>query len=320
MTKLFSQFLIEHKAVNAEQMVDAMLTQIGKTQTIAEWIHEQKLIPVDSFLTVLHHQMEAGCDFRSAAIAKGLWSDEIASRCKEHTIKTQTPLAEILVQKNYIKLEDLTHHLDSYLQEAPSGKNTPQPAPQAAQATPPAPTTLQMTSEAVEEPAPPASESLAPPPTQANAPVVSAINSAPYLSEEYSRIYTNEFKPTATILIDNFSQAKEASPNELNFLIRCYSELSAAAEFIKAKFSKQVTEHTLTILARVVDSQNGISDSAILGGLLKESLTLLEDLHQNLVTSHSELGGLSDTDWTEKISSLGSSYEQYLQTLGKKDL
>jgi hypothetical protein len=113
--KYFGEYLIYKNAINADQLAEVLIEQIEATPTVPKIVWEEKWLKGDDFLKIFKLQSETGLDFISAVQKLGLLSSDKISMLKSKISNFRIPVGQLLVNKSYIDLKQLTMLLDDYL-------------------------------------------------------------------------------------------------------------------------------------------------------------------------------------------------------------
>src|SRR4051794_2638529 len=103
--KLFGEYLVEKEIISEAVLVEAVVFQIKALPSIAETVHQHKLIENKLFLDVIRQQHHKQCGFVEAASSLGLWTSQIAGEVEKRTLERRIPLGEVLVKMGSVKIE-----------------------------------------------------------------------------------------------------------------------------------------------------------------------------------------------------------------------
>ncbi len=117
MTVLFSEYLIEKKLLSMEQVLEIFIEQLEIIPSSAELIYEFNLLPKNDLLKILMKQQIEGLDFQASAKSLGLWNSEVSDSVKKKLKEIYKPFTEILVQKEYLTLDNLSSAIISFTEQ-----------------------------------------------------------------------------------------------------------------------------------------------------------------------------------------------------------
>ena len=281
---LFGDFLIQNNLVQADDILVSLIDQLRSVPSTAEVLYDYAIIPAADLLKILAYQQNHGLDFRASAVALGLWSTEVAQQVNDELHKLRRPLGEILVEKGYLDLQQLTKALDAYVEAAyrdvPAAVLAPVADPVAAVA-------------AVATVAVPLKNDGGGAQSLQRAP---ADNLSFPLVAEYCDSFANAGYPALLAAIASLEAAGDDATAVASALQRNlgeYATLRAAADFIGARQSEGVVIAVVVLLEIWRAAPSAVSHVAKIE-LLKAALEILSCLAQQLKTSHSEVGALND--------------------------
>lgn len=134
--KLFGSYLVEIGLVDQATLLAALVRQLEVVPSVAEIVHEGKLLSVRDQLKIFEHQWQTGAEYRRAALELGLWSGHLDFEIKRALVEKRQPLGQVLVEAGKLSLEDLTSSLDEYVARHSAAKepakSTPASSPVAA--------------------------------------------------------------------------------------------------------------------------------------------------------------------------------------------
>jgi hypothetical protein len=113
--KLFGEYLIEKSIVSTEQMVAALVRQTSKMPGMAEIAYNKKLLRPDQIFKILKLQNLSNCGFIEAARELNIWNDTVSGKFEKALDEVRTPLVQVLVEMEAVKIETVTHALDEFL-------------------------------------------------------------------------------------------------------------------------------------------------------------------------------------------------------------
>lgn len=259
MNRLFGNFLVEQGYITQEQLLTAIVHQLKVTPSTAEVVFEKKLLGIPEQLLIFEIQQRKGLDYRSAAKEANLWGDSLFESVSSIIQKMRPPLGEVLTELQFIAAEMLAEALNSYVENFGSSTLEGQPIPS--------------------EPK--------------QAPVLNST-----LSVEYHQNINEKILPALRDVVSGF-QNESLSRDEYDKLLRkATSELTAlkaAATFLGAKISMQLSVAIAEELSRVRQSEGKVSEKDILD-ILKPAIHVFEGLAQLIVEFKSEEGFESDTN------------------------
>ena len=116
---LFGDYLIEKNVITESQLLEGLLEQIERTPSYAMACYQGKLLSAHDLLLVLKEQQKKSTDFFSAAKSLQLWTDNKTVELLDILNVQRRPLGEILVEKGFIQLRELTLYLDEFLADFP---------------------------------------------------------------------------------------------------------------------------------------------------------------------------------------------------------
>lgn len=112
---LFGEFLIEKKLITEQQLLEALVAQVRETPTLLEMVLELKLIESSELLKIVTTQFSRKIEFQAACREHGQWSNDLAVRLEQETLKRRRPIGEFLLGKKFISIDDLNRILDEYV-------------------------------------------------------------------------------------------------------------------------------------------------------------------------------------------------------------
>lgn len=113
--KLFGEYLVEKSIVSTEQMVAALIRQSSKMPGMAEIAYNKKLLRPDQIFKILKLQNNSNCGFIEAAKELNIWNDSVSGKFEKALDEVRTPLVQVLVEMEAVKIETVTHALDDFL-------------------------------------------------------------------------------------------------------------------------------------------------------------------------------------------------------------
>jgi len=127
MSVLFSEYLIEKKMLSMEQVLEIFIEQLEIIPSTAELIYEFNLLPKNDLLKILMKQQFEGLDFHTSAKSLGLWNSEVSDSVVKKLKEVYKPFTEILIQKEYLTLENLSSAIISFTEQNIQESHTPKP-------------------------------------------------------------------------------------------------------------------------------------------------------------------------------------------------
>jgi hypothetical protein len=112
---LFGEFLVEKGLASPETVLSVLIEQIQGQPSVAQIIHQEKLLSESDQLRVLRTQANTGWDYQQAAVSLSLWTPELASRVVQASSRSKAPLGQIMVSRGIINFTELTKALDDYV-------------------------------------------------------------------------------------------------------------------------------------------------------------------------------------------------------------
>lgn len=112
--KLFGEYLVEKKLIQAEQLLDALITQIEEQPSVPKLARELGLLDSSQLLQILRHQTLKQCSFLEAASSLSLWNATKMTTLTNEIAGRRTPLGEILVREKILDIKSLTRALDDF--------------------------------------------------------------------------------------------------------------------------------------------------------------------------------------------------------------
>ncbi len=123
MMKYFGEFLVEQGHIDNETLLTALVHQLDKLPSIAHFVYEHKLLPVNDQLRVFHRQWRTGGDYRQACIELKLWNSEIEKELLRLVSAERQPLGQILIEEGRMTLTTLSSTLDEFVAAFPAHKS-----------------------------------------------------------------------------------------------------------------------------------------------------------------------------------------------------
>jgi len=114
-TKYFGEYLIDKKLINEESLIEALIEQVCLQPPVSKIVYDNKYLSTEQILKILKIQQEKKIDFIQAARQIELWSDHIDTQVTNKLNEKRLPIGEILLQKKYIQVDQLSHALDEFL-------------------------------------------------------------------------------------------------------------------------------------------------------------------------------------------------------------
>ena len=112
---LFGEFLVEKGLVSPEAVLSVLIEQIQGQPSVAQIVHQEKLLSESDQLRILRTQANTGWDYQQAAVSLSLWTPELASRVVQASSRSKAPLGQIMVSRGIINFTELTKALDDYV-------------------------------------------------------------------------------------------------------------------------------------------------------------------------------------------------------------
>jgi hypothetical protein len=112
---LFGEFLVEKGLASPETVLSVLIEQIQGQPSVAQIIHQEKLLSESDQLRVLRTQANTGWDYQQAAVSLSLWTPELALRVVQASSRSKAPLGQIMVSRGIINFTELTKALDDYV-------------------------------------------------------------------------------------------------------------------------------------------------------------------------------------------------------------
>ncbi|MFM8315657.1 MAG: hypothetical protein ACKOA8_15355 [Deltaproteobacteria bacterium] len=113
--KLFGQYLVEKGIVDESELVSALIQQIRQIPTVAEIVHEERLLTPSQILSVLAMQTRLEIDFVKACQNLGLWTPALEKKIADVSAEKRIPLGQILVTSGKVSFQKIVNALDEYL-------------------------------------------------------------------------------------------------------------------------------------------------------------------------------------------------------------
>ena len=304
MTILFSQYLIEHKKVTVQHVVEAMVEQARLIPSLLEIITSQKLMNSVDLYQALSHQQIFDLEFRTSLEELGFWTPELAEKIFQYLQNIRKPLGEILVEKGFMTEEAITPILLSYVEIASHVSVVP--AYKGAQKSPLVITPNTVLSKTSHE----SSDS-----EKANSTILKARENAfdeiekydSNLTNEYIFQFENKFLPNIQAIISSM-QASYAKKNIFILLIKdAIVELNfqtIAAVNLGAKLSESILVEAIRILEVFnsadisVDSKGIVNVLQIVCRILDGICQYLKDFQtESIVNEDKNMKDLMDRFW-----------------------
>lgn len=117
MTILFGQFLIDKGILPKEQVLEALIYQIGSRWSLAQLIFENQLLTCEEQLKVLSYLRYGESDYQNSAEVLGIWNQELANQVKSiEKNRGRPPLGEVLIKLGFFDIREMTQALEIFLQ------------------------------------------------------------------------------------------------------------------------------------------------------------------------------------------------------------
>lgn len=113
--KLFGEFLVEKKYINADNLVHSLISQVKMTRPVVDIIYSKKLLDPNQILSALQLQASKNMEFITACKEMNLWTDDIESEVHKEASKGRPPIGQILIRDGYIESKKLIEALDEYM-------------------------------------------------------------------------------------------------------------------------------------------------------------------------------------------------------------
>lgn len=125
---LFGQYLVKRNVVGLDAVLDALIMQSKATPTLCEAVYSAKLLTSTQQLAVMERQALRRCDYRTACVELGVWTEDLEDRALSHMYKTRPPFGHFLLQAGHVTFDQLTTALEQFVVEA-HGQPMPAAAP-----------------------------------------------------------------------------------------------------------------------------------------------------------------------------------------------
>ncbi len=272
---LLMQYLIEQKLVKTEQVVEALVEQLRSLPSSLEIVFDLNLLSKEAIFDVLAEQQISGTDFQCSAKKLGFWSEDIRDRIHLELVKRRLPLVQILVQRGYLSLQNLSPALNDYVERAgqvsPSaqGKVVVETSPLAIQVTPVGRPLLKLDS---------------------------------FLISEYADAFDTKFVLSMKSLLSLLhNEAKDGKAMASAFKLGLMESvvIRAAASFLGAVESESIADSLVKIFDQESNRLGSVEKVSLLE-ILEAGLALLNLHCQSLKRDCCEFDVAKDSEWLEK--------------------
>ena len=118
--RFFGEYLVEKNILSTDQMIAALITQTNGIPTVAEIVHMTKLINAQDLMSIFKIQHENKSSFVEAAREIGVWNDQVQSEIDRHIQTVRVPIAQIIDDLKFAKIETIAKAFDEFLGEVQS--------------------------------------------------------------------------------------------------------------------------------------------------------------------------------------------------------
>jgi len=118
--RFFGEYLVEKNILSTDQMIAALITQTNGIPTVAEIVHMKKLINAQDLMSIFKIQHENKSSFVEAAREIGVWNDQVQSEIDRHIQTVRVPIAQIIDDLKFAKIETIAKAFDEFLGEVQS--------------------------------------------------------------------------------------------------------------------------------------------------------------------------------------------------------
>lgn len=285
--KFFGEYLVEKKILTSDQVITALLKQINGIPTVAEIVHQKKMIQSEDLMEILKLQHENKSSFIDAAMEIGVWNDGIENEINRQIQANRVPLWQIVNDLNFAKTETISKAFDEFLGEVQSKPIVQTKNPESADST--------------SEPAAVIDFSPVQVPELQSSPSSSGSN-----YDSYCSLFTEEKKQILTQALEQLKTGG-VSVSILGTLNSTIESLVAAAEAVMAKESFSILSSMSAIMSQIGKIPATSLNDELITKIGKVNLEAVELLWKFQVFLKS---GTSDTVAVQENSELKKEYEK----------
>lgn len=116
---LFGEFLITLGLVKESAVLDALVAQAASGLSLCQAVHQGQLLTPAQQLQIFTYQAQNKVDYLQAAVATGLWTQNVEHRAMEMIHRHRKPLGHFLLTSGSIGFAELIKALDEYVVQNP---------------------------------------------------------------------------------------------------------------------------------------------------------------------------------------------------------